>query len=301
MPQIGEVVQFATVNGQALSSGSATPLFSPQTQLTKTGGDIRSILFELSLTTTPIASDTMVSVQGTLGAIANFIVKDNTGKIVKNFTGPQLAYWYWLRTRKTLTNPAVAGTAAATTSVVFRLPMGLPAAHGPYQVYVSGAPFGEIATLVASASVSLTLSQEFGPSGPYTEDTFLALQGLAVGTNDITNQIPQGVNYSHMSLVLNADTDFKFYDLNKNGLQVYNQLGLDWFAEVAFAEEPNYAQSNDNRPAGLVPIPYAPFGRGTGDTVKLSLTAVSANTDPHSGVNLGSAYNPYAILTVRSL
>lgn len=297
---VASVEQWAAGLNVELSSGGQVDLFSPNAVQSKTNGDTDSILFELTSSIT--TAGTMANVQGLLGAIASTVIKDKDQRIVKNWTGPQLAYWYWLKTRKSNPSPSVSGTATATPSWSIRMPCALPSRFGPYTLTCKGAPYGEIATNVSGASISLTVSQIYGRAGPLIHEDYLPLSGLVAGSpSDITNQFPAGQMMDDFSFITNGDSVFTSLTLHKSKNAVFESLGPNYFIQSAFNEEPVGAFSSDDRPSGLFPIPFKSFARGLGDLVKLNLSAVAAGGDPSSGVNQGSAYNPLAILYRETL
>ena len=80
----GTVENWATGTSIALGSGGQVDLINPQGAKSKTNGDTEKLHIGLSGTVTPIATDTMVSVQGLLGAIATIVIKDKSNRTIKN-------------------------------------------------------------------------------------------------------------------------------------------------------------------------------------------------------------------------
>ena len=293
---IGATEIWGQGNSISLSAGGQVDLFSPNAVNSKMNGDTSHIEIELSSTITPIASDTMVSVNGLLGGVASIRITDKNNRVVKNWTGPQLAAWQWLKTRKADTSPAVAGTVAVSPVWTALVPCSLPASLGPYRITAKGAPFGEIATLISTAVLSLTVKQVFGKAGPVIHEDYIPLANLGAVVNPIETQFPQGLQMQDFAFVLSADSDFTDLTFIKGKNVVYDQESLHYFANAALEGEPVSGPSTDNRPSGLIPIPIRPFARGDGDSIKLSLSNVVTTADPVGTVSLGSAYNPYAIL-----
>lgn len=293
----GTVKEIATASNFAHTAGNKA-YFSPNGQLAPTLGDIRALLIELNATPT---GSSAVNVQGLLGALANLTITDGNNKNRYNFTGPQLAYWHYLMLRKANPSPAVASITEQFWRA--RLPVKLPQSGGPYAFYATAAPYAEVAGSITGLTSNLTVSAEYGPvmgNGEILDFTMMPA-GLAVGTNDISLTLPLGVQYSSLAFVLNADSDFNWFDWQVGTAQVYAQQDFNYFAAVAFDANPATEPSTDVRPSGLIPIPFSPYARSNADRMKLNLNAVNTAADPTTGVSLGSSYNPYCWLTRQSL
>ena len=278
------------------SSGGQTPIFGGTIPLTKANGDIRALWLHLHNVDTISAAN--ASVNGGIGAIANLSIKDKDNREIKNYLGQQLPLWYWHMTRKVLLNPpATVGAAGVSTNDVYmRLPIGLYRERGPYQISGNFAPYGEIATDITGATAQLQIYQENGPASSMTYDDFRPLTGLtAVANYDISNQIPTSP-MSHMALLAHADSDLTAVTVKKGNLAILDQTPIEILEEIANSYDITNTQAGVARPSGYMPLPITPYGYSASDTFKVSFASITSTADPTSGVSLGSAYNPYALL-----
>jgi hypothetical protein len=304
MVRIGKVEKIVDSGAVALASGESVQLFSPIEQLTKTAAAVRNLYFEVTVKATATAT-AGVSYWGTLGGIGSCYIKDVNGRIIKHFTGPQLADWYYLTHRKVLTNPALnpAASSQATGTMQFRIPVNLPQRLAPFSITMNGAPFGEIAANLASATTEVAIYQEYGPIGPLTLWDYISLKGFTAGQeNDITNQLPAALQLDSWAFRFNLDSDLTSIYLSADGQNIFENLDAQYFEQAWFDNEQNvYSQAVDNRPAGLFPMPFAPFARGTADKLQVTLSAVNNNSDPVNAVSQGSQFYPLALYYTQKL
>jgi hypothetical protein len=296
----GSLKQIASSLNFAHGTGTSS-YFTPQNVIAPTVGDYSSLVIVYN--GAGVAAGASTSVQGLLGGLASLKIFDSNNIQRYRFLGPQLSAWHYLMLRKTNPSPAVAAAAAgaiASVSWLAKLPVRLSTASGPWTFEANAGPLSEISTDLTSWTSNLTI---YGQRGPVMGNEYIDYvplpASLAAISNDLSQTLPLGVMYSDLTFQLNADSDFNYFSLEASGAPVYSQAPVGLFTSTAFDNSPATEPSTDVRPSGLLPIPFRPYARTNADTLTLNLNAVNAGADPHTGVTVGSAYNPYAFLVRR--